>query len=666
MSYAPLAFVYKFEVSLEAKQEKSVKWEFPYEWGRYQWIPELIYRSSESWLPFKSNEAIQCDIRKLKEGTSAELTLKNTSDGTETVTLFLLLHINDYAGPEKKHAHVDNQSEFMVNGPEGDLDVEFKLVSTEKIWKDASKIHKEIPDHWLTNASDRPVGALEEFDDFIKYRTSVFDIASSEIIITHQKTYATLYELERYLGDSKCDSLGITYVGIDTGENLISVCKFLDQSELKSKRINILWTKWDRDYAPSVVDYLKDSVLNKFEIDYTYNDVADVYNYPPDIRADVMIMTYVVPWVPNFLLDIVPYIQMILKHNSTLIVVNPPSVDEISRDYKSLNGIPSIHDWKHLYLEVASNKNPTPVHPLRGCDSTMFKFMDMENKPLGNFEHVTPLSVIEGQQNSYECWIKSFDSRKSVYERRQTDDLFEDLLRQYEAEDEVFYVDAMPQWTSPLSSPAKFTIAELKTHLSMIPEHSVRWKSINQRFKDIHSPIAFLARTRRRRITLFVNNADVLTRKEQINFCREVHDNYDKLRIVFVRKDWTKEDMKANRGVYPPFNRNAEELKSMEIASARVINWCLGMANVKALRDSNVVNSLSGNDEFSIYQVAHKDELIYRVDCFSIDYLRSVVNEVCRRESNLSKIILRVNQQDHTTTFNKNDWERFCNERRSP
>lgn len=658
--YAPLAIVNEFEVTLEPKQEKSVAWRFPYVWGRYQWIPELIYSSSESWLPFKSNDSIQCDIRKLKEGTSAELALKNTTRRTETVTLLLLLHINDYVVPEKEHA------EFKVNGPEGDLDVEFKLVRQERIWKDASEFDKEIPEYWLTDVSDRTPDALENFGDFIRKKTSVFDMASSDIVITHQKTYATLYELERYLDEFECESLGITYAGIDTGENLISVCKFLDQSELKSKRINILWTKWDRGYASSVVDYLKDSVLNKFEIDYTYNDGDDVYNFPPDIRADVMIMTYVVPWIPNFLQDFVPYTQMILKHNSTLIVVNPPSVDEISRDYKSVNRIPTQDDWKHLYLEVASNKFPTPDHPLDGCDSTMFKFVDMENKPLGNIEHATPLYVIEGQQNSYECYIKSFDSRKSVYERRQTDDLFEDLLRQYEAEDEVFYVDAMSHRTSPLSSPVRFTINALKKHLSMIPGYSVRWKSINQRFKDIHSPVEFLAHTRRRRITLFVKNADILTRKEQINFCREVHDDYDELRIVFVRKDWTMEDMKANRRDYPPFNRNTEDLKSIEIASARVINRCLSMANVKALRDTNVVNSLSGNDEFSIYQVAHKEELIYRVDCFSIGYLRSVVNEVCRRERNMSKIILRVNQQDHNVTFNKDDWERFCDECRSP
>ena len=656
--------MYEFEVTLEPKQEKPVAWIFPYEWGRYQWIPELIYRASESWLSFKSNNAIQCDIRKLKEGKSAELALKNTSVRTESATILLLLHINDYVVPEKEHAHVDNQSKFNVNGPNGDLDVEFKLVSTEKIWKDASKIDKEIPDCWLTDASDRPVGAVEEFGDFIKYRTSVFDIASSEIVITHQKTYATLYELERYLHEFKCDSLGITYVGIDTGENLISVCKFLDQSELKSKRINILWTKWDRGYASSVVDYLKESVLKKFEIDYTFNDEGDVYNYPPNIRADVMIMTYVVPWIPNFLKNFVPYPQMILKHNSTLIVVNPPSVDEISRDHKSMNRDFENHDWNHLYLEVASNKYPTPDQ-LDGCDSTMFKFVDMENKPLGNIEHATPLSVIDGQKNSYECYIKSFDSRKSVYERRQTDDLFEDLLRQSEAEDEVFYVDAMPQRTSPLSSPVKFTLNELQTSLSMIPEHSVRWKSINQRFKDIHSPIAFLAHTTRRQITLFVKNADILTRKEQINFCQKIHDNYDKLRIVFVRKDWTTADMRASGGVYPPFNRNGEDLKSIEIASARVINHCLGMAKVKDLRDTNVVESLMKNNEFSIYQVAHKGEMIYRVDCFSIGYLRSVVNEVCRRESNMSKIILRVNLQDHNVTFNKDDWVRFCDEFRS-
>ena len=98
----------------------------------------------------------------------------------------------------------------------------------------------------------------------------------------------------------------------------------------------------------------------------------------------------------------------------------------------------------------------------------------------------------------------------------------------------------------------------------MIPEHSVRWKSINQRFKDIHSPIAFLAHKERRRITLFVKNADILTRKVQINLCREVHENYHKLRIVFVRKEWTMADMKGNRGAYPPSNWNAEEFKSIE------------------------------------------------------------------------------------------------------
>ena len=241
MSYATLAIVTEFEVSLEAKQEKFVAWEFPYEWGRYQWIPELIYSSSESWLAFKSNEAIQCDIRKLKEGRSAELALKNTSVKTETVNLLLLLHINDYVVFEQEH-DFDNQD---VDG--------FKLVRQERILKEASKIGKDIPKCWLTDAPPPNLaGFYEEFGDFIKRRTSVFDTASNEIIITHQKTYATLYELERYLGDSTCDSLGITYVGIDTGENLISVCKFLDQSELKSKRIKILWTKWDRDYAPSV------------------------------------------------------------------------------------------------------------------------------------------------------------------------------------------------------------------------------------------------------------------------------------------------------------------------------------------------------------------------------------------------------------------------------
>ena len=91
------------------------------------------------------------------------------------------------------------------------------------------------------------------------------------------------------------------------------------------------------------------------------------------------------------------------------------------------------------------------------------------------------------------------------------------VLRGYEAEDEVFYVDAMLQGTAPLPS-LSFTLAELKTHLSMIPEHSVRWKSINQRSKDIHSPIYFWRHVHE--ITLFQKNADDLDEERQINLCR--------------------------------------------------------------------------------------------------------------------------------------------------
>ena len=659
MSYVTVAIVNELEVTLQPDQKKSVQWEYRFEWGRFQWIPELIYRSSESWLPFKKNDAILCDIRKLKEGTVAEIALKNTSSKTESVTLLLLLHINDYVDPEK-------HPEFQVTDIEGHLDDEFKLVRTERIWKEASEIQQEIPAYWLDNANDSSPGGMANMGEFIQKETSVFDITSSDIVITHQKTYATLYELDRYLQAFKCDSLNITYVGIDTGENLISVCKFLNQSTLKSKRINILWTKWDRPYASSVVDFLNESVLKTFDIDYTYNGEDDVYNYPSHKRADLMIMTYVTPWIPNFLEDLAPYSQMILKHNSTLMVVNPKSTAEISRDYRSIERIPKPEDWKHLYLHVAHNQHPRPDYPLEGCKSTMYKFEGMDNTPAEKLPGKTPLTDLEGQQNSYECWLKSFDSRKSSYERRQTDDLFEDLLREYETENEVFYVDTMAPGTPPLSSPANFTLNDLTNRLSIIPQDSVRWKSINQRFKDIHSPVEFLKHDKRRRITLFVKNADVLTRKEQIDFCREVHDVYQKLRIVFVRKGWTMEDMKANRGDYPQSISDTEDLKFIEIASARVINSCLGKNHVMALKDSKVVEALSENCEFSVYQVVQGEELIYQVDCFSIDFLRSVVNKVHLREGNMSNITLRVNQQDHKVIFKKIDWERFRNEGQSP
>ena len=75
-----------------------------------------------------------------------------------------------------------------------------------------------------------------------------------------------------------------------------------------------------------------------------------------------------------------------------------------------MNRIPEDDEW-NILSEVASNKYPTPDRPLP-MQLYDVQVRGMENKPLGNIED-NPLSVIEGQQNSYECRIKSFDSRNS-------------------------------------------------------------------------------------------------------------------------------------------------------------------------------------------------------------------------------------------------------------
>ena len=71
-----------------------------------------------------------------------------------------------------------------------------------------------------------------------------------------------------------------------------------------------------------------------------------------------MILTYVVPWMKDFKRDFSPYAQMVLKHNSTVLVVVPPSENEISRDHSSIEKIPTTDDWNQLNFEVAFDQNP--------------------------------------------------------------------------------------------------------------------------------------------------------------------------------------------------------------------------------------------------------------------------------------------------------------------
>ena len=662
-----MAIVYKFEVSLKANQEVHESWEFPFEWGRYQWVPELTYSSSQRWLPFSRNSQIKCDIRKLKEGKSAEITLKNTSERDESTTLLLLLHINEHVNgkdsdfllrPMKDIEDSVVWDELRVSEPK----LEFKLIHIERIWEEASTVGENIPGRWTELNLNHD--ALRGFGDFITKRTDVFDRDCDKIIITHQKTYATLFELNRYINTFDCQSLDLTYVGIDTGENLIAVCKFLEQTKIASKRVNILWTKWDRAYGSSVVDYLKESVLNVLDVDYTFNQEDDIYNHYADRRADVMILTYVVPWMKDFKRDFSPYAQMVLKHNSTVLVVVPPSENEISRDHGSIEKIPETDDWNQLNFEVAFDQNPSP-DSIQGCVSLSLKFKGMNNNLPYFDEKQNQIVAIQGRERSYQCSIKSFDSRKPPLSYHQTENLFEDLLTQLERDDEVLLIDPqMLQPNKPPLLPVHLHIDDLgKLLLLMLDKEPLRWESICQRFENLTTPADFLKHQKRRRITLCVKNAGMLTAQVKSRFCADFHDSYENVRIVFVHKDWTVDDMRLAKSNYSNLNLTDEELKPIEIAAARVINQCLGLNNVRALRDAKIIELLGEHHEFTVYPVVSENEIVFQVDCFSLDYLHRIVMEVCKRDTNLSQIRLRTNSQNHTTTFPKAAWDDFRKEK---
>ena len=91
------------------------------------------------------------------------------------------------------------------------------------------------------------------------------------------------------------NDINLGYIGLDTGENLLSVIRYIDRMDLRNKisSLNVFYGKeWDDSYRRQLAPTIESSGLKINWVEIGQEDIEDY-------RVDFMISTYVAVWAAN-------------------------------------------------------------------------------------------------------------------------------------------------------------------------------------------------------------------------------------------------------------------------------------------------------------------------------------------------------------------------------
>ncbi|MDA8832963.1 hypothetical protein N9N12_01975, partial [Candidatus Poseidoniales archaeon] len=119
----------------------------------------------------------------------------------------------------------------------------------------------------------------------------------------HPKQLLTVELLDQLLSPEVIDALGgkidLGYIGLDTGENVISVLRHLKRKKLipyiETLTI-IFYPDWDNDYRKILTQHIEQSQIENIK---WVNAKKGVDDEGKEVRVDIMISTYVAVWAHN-------------------------------------------------------------------------------------------------------------------------------------------------------------------------------------------------------------------------------------------------------------------------------------------------------------------------------------------------------------------------------
>ena len=163
----------------------------------------------------------------------------------------------------------------------------------------------------------------------------------------HPKQLLTVEALGAILKGGFIDQCGgqidLDYIGLDTGENILSVLRFLHRANLipKISSLNIIITpEWDDKNKKKLEQRIQESGLTPIWWEADKKDTLD------DCRVDLMISTYVAVWAANMgkieTAEHQKYFEnayKCCKEDSILISVDPHEPKKIARSHRNTGPI---------------------------------------------------------------------------------------------------------------------------------------------------------------------------------------------------------------------------------------------------------------------------------------------------------------------------------------
>lgn len=187
--------------------------------------------------------------------------------------------------------------------------------------------------------------------------------------------------------------IDIGYIGLDTAENLLSVIRYINRTNLQSyvNSLNIFYTEeWDDKYRRNFGEKIEQ---NDFKINWV--EVDD--ETKKDVKVDFMISTYVAVWATNTEKIATGQAQEYFQNtyercrdNALLISVDPNSPDKIARSAQNTGAVNVTNYYVNAgFMKVDSyipGNNPT-------CEDSIWQKGELKYDTL--FEVETELETVE-------------------------------------------------------------------------------------------------------------------------------------------------------------------------------------------------------------------------------------------------------------------------------
>lgn len=557
---------------------------------RGQFLPELFWKQPENKHEFASNSKVSCNIAKLIEGGSPRIEVRNHGSNEPEQ---IVMHFIVYAWNQS--AVIPPIDDMMEKFHSSSCIVVKGLVKTKQ----------------------------QDIAEMIRLDTQVFRNGPYPLVL-HPKTHLTLCELQNFVNEFP-DARTFTYFGVDSGENLIAVWTWLKLHFNDQFRLNVIWTKWDRNRASSVRDNILD-FLESTQIQFVYSDSS---TYESDgfysaKRGDLLIFTYVAPWMSSLITDLTPYIKFEMKNSSHILFVNPKNPAGLARDAIE-------RDWETEYktraeiLELLNlKKSMDRKPPPDDCDSQFWKIKSHEGYEQSRSNDI--------QYKGDVIYLPCFDRQRSRYERTDLSRFYQDIVRNLEEESEVLFFDAVK------FSASDFNRDTLVQRLMECSFNETLLRVLHARFREGLEEV--LDSRTRRKLSIVVLNGEFLAPSEKQALNGSLTQFPGNIDLLYVRRTWKPQMMDSTE--------EYEDLSIWEDTDQR--HWATGTVIQKLMTHSQInlgvdwkLSDLTGH-EFCVVRTHSGNQVGNEVHCFSINFLTHLIKQVTDPATQKFRFITSTNR----------------------